>query len=130
MAGDEAAAVCATATGSADNARVNETRMDFMAGVERKTLGQCGPDSIRNAAASPHRDCRWVATHHGRAETFYSSPRIFRPSAEIICGVHCGSQTMCTFADSTLGSAAIFWRASSAMVGPIPQPGAVKVIFT
>ena len=37
---------------------------------------------------------------------------------------------MCTFADSTVGNAATFWRASSAITGPMPQPGAVSVIFT
>src|ERR1043165_2085448 len=59
-----------------------------------------------------------VPAHHDD----YSSPSTLRPWSEIICGVHCGSQTMLTFADSTLGSAAIFCRASSAMTGPMPQP--------
>ena len=58
------------------------------------------------------------------------TPRALRPSGEIICGVQTGSQTMWTLALSTLGSAAILRRASSAITGPIPQPGAVSVIFT
>src|SRR4051812_14635280 len=60
----------------------------------------------------------------------YSKPSFSRPSADIICGVQTGSHTMCTFADSTCGRLAIFWRASSAIIGAIPQPGAVNAIFT
>lgn len=37
---------------------------------------------------------------------------------------------MSTCADSTLGKVSIFAFASAAMVGPMPQPWAVSVIFT
>ena len=41
-----------------------------------------------------------------------------------------GSQTSWTSADATPGSARIRPRASAAIAGPMPQPGAVSVIFT
>ena len=54
----------------------------------------------------------------------FSEPRIFRPSGEIICGAQTGSQTMCTLAAATAGSAAILARASSAITGPmLPDRG-------
>ena len=90
-----------------------------------------------NPNANPNKPCNWfrrwnrvVAQKSSHRICDYSIPSTFRPVSEIICGVHCGSHTMCTFADSTVGRVAIFERASSAMTGPMPQPGAVSVIFT
>jgi signal transduction histidine kinase len=58
------------------------------------------------------------------------TPRIFLPSGLIISALQGGSQTSATSAETTPGTARMRARASAAMAGPIPQPGAVSVIFT
>jgi hypothetical protein len=58
------------------------------------------------------------------------SPSFILPSSEIICWVHGGSQVMRTSASDTPGTRRIFDLASSAMAGPMPQPGAVSVMVT
>src|SRR5436190_20162879 len=59
-----------------------------------------------------------------------SNPRIFFPCSVIIAWCHGGFQTISTFASSTPGNPINRCCASPAMTPPIPQPGAVRVIFT
>lgn len=59
-----------------------------------------------------------------------TSPSFILPSSEIICWFHGGSQVMRTSASDTPGTRRIFDLASSAMAGPMPQPGAVSVMVT
>ena len=58
------------------------------------------------------------------------SPSFIFPASEIIAWFHAGSHTSSTAASPTPGTLSIFARASAAIVGPMPQPGAVSVIFT
>src|ERR1700751_291686 len=58
------------------------------------------------------------------------SPSFILPASLIISWFQGGSHTRSTLASSTPGIAKIFNLASWAMAGPIPQPGAVKVILT
>jgi hypothetical protein len=60
----------------------------------------------------------------------YSKPSRRRPSAVIMLWCQGGSQTISTEASSTPGRVRIFCWASPAMVAPMPQPGAVRVILT
>jgi hypothetical protein len=55
-------------------------------------------------------------------------PRTIFPSSEIIDWVQAGSQTRFTSAWLKPGTSKTFDFASSAMAGPMPHPGAVKVI--
>src|SRR4029077_11398472 len=57
-------------------------------------------------------------------------PSFIRPASLIMFWFHGGSQTNWTSASSTPSILRILLCASWAIAGPIPQPGAVKVIFT
>src|SRR2546430_4057838 len=57
-------------------------------------------------------------------------PSFIRPASLIMSWFHGGSQTSCTSASSMPSMLRILLCASCAIAGPIPQPGAVKVIFT
>ena len=56
-------------------------------------------------------------------------PSFIRPASLIMFWFHGGSQTSCTSASSTPSMLRILLWASCAIAGPIPQPGAVRVIF-
>ena len=58
----------------------------------------------------------------------YAKPKIMRASSLIMSLFHGGSQTMLTFASDTDGNASMRQRKSSAIAGPIEQPGAVSVM--
>jgi hypothetical protein len=58
------------------------------------------------------------------------SPSFIFPVSLIMCWFQGGSQTNSTDASSTPEIDRILSLASWAMAGPIPHPGAVKVIFT
>src|SRR5437763_715491 len=60
----------------------------------------------------------------------YISPSFIFPASLIIAWFHGGSHTSSTSASLTPGTLSTFDFASAAMVGPMPQPGAVRVIFT
>src|SRR6266513_529879 len=62
--------------------------------------------------------------------TFQIMPSFIRPVSLIMFWFHGGSQTSCTSASSTPSMDKILLCASCAIAGPIPQPGAVSVIFT
>src|SRR5207302_8419450 len=57
-------------------------------------------------------------------------PSFIRPASLIMFWFQGGSQTSCTSASSTPSIVKILLWASCAIAGPIPQPGAVNVIFT
>ena len=57
-------------------------------------------------------------------------PSFIRPASLIMFWFHGGSQTSWTSASSTPSIVRILLCASCAIAGPIPQPGAVSVIFT
>jgi hypothetical protein len=57
-------------------------------------------------------------------------PSFILPSSLIIDWFHGGSQVIRTSARDTPGTRRILLLASSAMAGPMPQPGAVRVIAT
>src|SRR5688500_15960479 len=60
----------------------------------------------------------------------YTIPSFIRPASLIMFWFHGGSQTSWTSASSTPSIVRILLCASCAIAGPIPQPGAVSVIFT
>src|SRR5438477_9776711 len=71
-------------------------------------------------------DPQWQAA----SATDQTIPSFIRPASLIMFWFHGGSQTSCTSASSTPSILRILLCASCAMAGPIPQPGAVNVIFT
>src|SRR5437763_15612437 len=60
----------------------------------------------------------------------YIIPSFIRPASLIMLWFHGGSHTSWTSASSTPSIDKILLWASCAIAGPIPQPGAVNVIFT
>src|SRR6202030_2689652 len=60
----------------------------------------------------------------------YTMPSFIRPASLIMFWFQGGSQTSRTSASSTPSIDKILLCASCAIAGPIPQPGAVSVIFT
>jgi len=52
-----------------------------------------------------------------------------RASSDIMVWFHGGSNTNSTFARATVGTICTLSRTSWTRTSPIPQPGAVKVIF-
>src|SRR5208282_4248283 len=60
----------------------------------------------------------------------HTRPSFILPSSLIIDWFHGGSHVIRTSASATPGTRRIFPLASSAIAGPIPQPGAVSVIAT
>ena len=78
---------------------------------------------------------RWVSTKSTVQEQpargqDQIKPSFIFPSSEIIDWFHGGSQVMRTSASLTPGTRRIFDLASSAIAGPMPQPGAVSVMAT
>lgn len=88
---------------------------------------------VEAAAGGRFRVCRSLFTGEGKnrlqAGSYTKPSRIF-PSSEIMDWFHGGSHTRRTSAELTPGTSTILLRASSAMAGPMPQPGAVSVINT
>src|SRR5436190_3990969 len=81
----------------------------------------------------------WWHPHHSITPTLhysttpsprYISPNCRRAASVIMPWFHGGSQTNSTFASSISSTANSLFCTSCASTGPIPQPGAVNVIFT
>src|SRR5690606_35445765 len=106
------------------SARPFELARSTVKADQARTLAERAHPS--RAAGRPQRHGVPRRAHAGLQNIPVSS----RAASDIMLAFHGGSNTSSTSASATVGIISIRLRASSTRISPMPQPGAVRVIFT